>query len=63
MAWKYYCPKCKRIINRFQVAYGDDGCLFHWHRCRACGSVVRTLKEVLETVLADKITVQEEFNF
>lgn len=51
MAWRFYCPKCKRIVNRFQVAYGDDGVRFCWHRCRTCGAEVVSLKKAIESVL------------
>lgn len=51
MAWRFYCPKCKRIVNRLQVAYGDDGVRFCWHRCRTCGAEVVSLKKAIESVL------------
>lgn len=49
---KYYCSKCQSIKNRFQVAYGTDNVRFYWHRCRACGSEVRSLKREIEDVIS-----------
>lgn len=44
---KYYCPKCKIIKNRLQVAYGTDNVRFYWHRCRECGTEVVSLKRAI----------------
>ena len=52
MSWKFYCPHCKKIKNRFQVAKGTDGIRFYWHRWRACGTQVIELKQVLEQVIS-----------
>lgn len=53
MFWfRFYCPTCKVILNRFQVAYGTDNVRFSWHRCRACGSEVMSLKRAIETTLS-----------
>lgn len=52
MRWKYYCPHCKEIKNRFQVARGTDGVRFYWFRCRECGTKVIELKELLEDVIS-----------
>ena len=52
MNWKYYCPHCKEIKNRFQVAKGTDGVRFYWFRCRECGTQVIELKELLEDVIS-----------
>lgn len=61
MNWKYYCPHCKKIKNRFQVARGTDGIRFYWHRCRECGTQVIGLKEALEDVIsAARMYVDDE---
>jgi len=52
MNWKFYCPHCKKVKNRFQVAKGTDGVRFYWHRCRECGTQVIELKQVLEQVIS-----------
>ena len=52
MNWKYYCPHCKEIKNRFQVAKGTDVVRFYWFRCRECGTQVIELKELLEDVIS-----------
>lgn len=52
MNWKFYCPHCKKIVNRFQVARGTDGIRFYWHRCRECGTQVVGLKEALEQAIS-----------
>lgn len=52
MNWKFYCPHCKKIKNRFQVARGTDGIRFYWYRCRECGTKVIGLKEALEDVIS-----------
>lgn len=54
---KYWCPKCKRIKNRFQVAYGTDNVRFYWFRCRACGSEVCSLRSRIEEILSHEVEV------
>ena len=50
MFWKFwfYCPRCRKVKNRFQVAYGTDNVRLFWHRCRECGEKVDYLKDALE---------------
>lgn len=48
MAWRYYCLKCGKILNRLQVSYGTDGIYLGWYRCKQCGEIVTPLKEALE---------------
>lgn len=50
---KYYCPKCRSIRNRLQVAYGTDNVMFHWYRCRTCGQEVESLKSAIEALLSN----------
>lgn len=47
----FYCPCCKKIVNRFQVAKGTDGIRFYWYRCRQCGTQVLELKNAIEKLL------------
>lgn len=53
MFWKFwfYCPRCREIKNRFQVAYGTDNVRLYWHRCRECGEKVDYLKDALEDTI------------
>lgn len=55
--WKFYCPKCKSIKNRIQVAYGTDNVRFCWFRCRYCGTEVSSLKRRIEEILAHEVEV------
>ena len=52
MSWKFYCPQCEKIKNRFQVSKGTDNIRFYWHRCKYCGTQVITLKEAVEKTIA-----------
>lgn len=60
MSWRFYCPCCKKIINRFQVAKGTDRVRFYWHRCRQCGTQVLELKYVLEQTIASTRRVVDD---
>lgn len=51
MRWKFYCPRCGKIKNRFQVAKGSDNVRLYWYLCRDCGGQVLELKDALERAL------------
>lgn len=51
--WKYYCPKCRRLKNRFQVAKGTDHIRFYWHRCRECGTQVIGLDKAIRDAIVE----------
>jgi len=60
MNWRFYCPHCKKIKNRLQVAKGTDGVRFYWHRCRDCGTQVIELKQALEQVISSTRRLVDE---
>lgn len=49
--WKFYCPCCKSIKNRFQVAKGTDHVRYYWHRCRDCGIQVIELEDAIRDAI------------
>ena len=57
MFWKFwfYCPKCGKIKNRFEVVYGSDGVRLYWHRCKVCGTKVDSLKHALESAIDNSV--------
>jgi hypothetical protein len=47
---KYYCPKCKKFKNRFQLKLKDDT-RSYWLECRWCHEQVKLTEEVLLEVI------------
>ena len=62
MFGKFYCKKCNRIKNRFQIKR-IDMCYYYGYECRYCHENIETLDEMLVRLNKEIEKIFEKISF